>query len=257
MTTTDRWRIVSGRAVKHSLVVWPPLVLAYLVFVSVRDNAVAFDFAHAYVPAARKLLHGLSPYPPETVRALAPRTAFIYPPLTAWLAVPFAAVPLSVAEVAATCLMVAAVIATLLLLEVRDWRCYMVALLWLPTYSAIQTANLALPTIAVVAALWRYRDRPVPAGILAGTLIALKLYFWPLGLWLIATRRYRAAGAAAISAIVLTFVSWAPIGFVGLSGYPNLLRMVTQIERGDGYTIAALLNPTLSWGLGIWKNADR
>jgi alpha-1,2-mannosyltransferase len=217
----------------------------------VRNHALAFDLSHAYIQAAHEVLHGHSPYP-STAHALASRTAFVYPPLTAWLVAPLAALPLPVAEAIATVLMIAAVVGTLLLLGVRDWRCHMVALLWLPTYSAIQTANLALPTAVVVAALWRYRERSQVAGMLAGVLIALKLYFWPVGVWLLATRRYGAAAAATTTATMLVLISWVPIDFAGLRGYPHLLRTITELERGDAYTLVALLRPVSSWPLATF-----
>src|SRR5204863_62551 len=99
----------------------------------------------------------------------------------AWLAAPLAALPLGVAEGIWLALMIGCVVGTLLLLGVRDWRCHMVAFLWLPTYSALQTGNLALPLALGIAAVWRYRDRRVVAGLYARRLSPLWLV--PLALW--------------------------------------------------------------------------
>jgi hypothetical protein len=93
-----RWRFAFERAVTHSLLIWPPLALATLFFVDVRRHAVAFDFRHAYLPAAHAVLAGHSPYPPATIAAFFPRTAFIYPPLTAYLAAPFTVAPPAVPQ---------------------------------------------------------------------------------------------------------------------------------------------------------------
>jgi alpha-1,2-mannosyltransferase len=247
MTPLERWSLAARRAGTHSLAIWPPIAIAFMVYVSVQKGSLAIDFAQAYLPAAHKLLHAASPYPPLTLSALKPRTAFIYPPLTGWLVAPLAALPLHAAEAIGVVAMVTAVMGTLLLLDVRDWRCHMIAFLWVPTFSAIQTANLALPVALGAAAIWRYRDRPVLTGVLTGLLVALKLYVWPLGVWLLLTRRWRHAAVAAVTAPLLVFCSWAPIGFAGLTGYPHLLRLVTKLEAPDGYTIAALLAPVTSW----------
>jgi hypothetical protein len=250
LTTAERWLVAARRAGTHSLVGLPPIILAFLAFVSIRKGSVSLDLAHAYIPAAHKVLHGRSPYPPATLAALAPHDAFVYPPVTAWLVVPFTVLPIHVAEAVGFALGIGAVAGLLWLLGVRDWRCYMIAYLWVPTYSAIQTANVSLALAVGIAALWRYRSRPVVSGILMGLLIAIKLYVWPLGIWLLATRRYRVATSAAMTGALLVVVSWIPISFAGLRGYPHLLNLLTQVERADGYTISALLAPGIvSWGV--------
>jgi len=271
LTSAHRWRIAARRAGTHSLVIWPPITLAFLVVVTLHKGSLAFDLSQAYLPAAHKVLHGQSPYPLATASAFVHRTAFVYPPLTAWLVVPFALLSVGAAEGVGFALMVAGVIGLLLLLGVRDWRCHMIALLWLPTYTAVWTANLALPIAVGLAALWRFRDRRGVAGLFAGVLIAAKLYVWPIGIWLVATRRYRAAVGALVTAIALVVSSWAAIGFAGMRGYPHLLSVLTRSERYDGYTIAALLAPLISWrvatlvgtaaGLavlaGVWSSGRR
>jgi Glycosyltransferase family 87 len=248
-TAGDRWRLAWRRAGTHSLMIWPPLAVALLIYVSARKSSLAIDFARAYLPAAHKVIHGDSPYAPVTAKALAHGSAFVYPPLTAWLVAPFAAVPVGVAEALAVVLALASVAAALLLLGVRDWRCFMVAVLWVSTFAAIQTGNLALPLAVGVAALWRFRDRRTLPGLLVGLLIALKLYLWPLAVWLLITRRRREAAVATVTSIVLLAVSWAPIQFAGLRGYPHLVSTLTRMERGNSYSLAALLAPISSWAI--------
>jgi alpha-1,2-mannosyltransferase len=215
--------------------------------VGLRKHAMAFDFAHAYLPAARVVLDGHSPYPPATVAALAPRTAFLYPPLTAYLAAPFTTLPLFVAEFLASLLAISCVVGVLMLLGVRDWRCYMVAFLFVPTYSAIQTANVMLLLALGLALLWRYRDRRFVAAVLVGALIALKLILWPLLVWLVVTRRPRAAAGGLAAGALLVFAPWAGIGFAGLRGYAHLLGMVSRVQGRDGFSIEALLSHAVSW----------
>jgi hypothetical protein len=248
LTSRERWTIAARRAGTHSLLLWPPLTIAYMVLVSARKGSLGIDFAQAYLPAAHRVLHGLTPYPPATLHGVAGGLAFVYPPLTAWIAAPFAALPLPFAEALVTALMIVVVVATLLLLDVRDWRCHMIAFLWVPTYAAIQTANLSLPIALGLAALWRYRNRLLVSALVAGALVALKLYLWPVVLWLALTRRLRSAALASVTAVLLVAVSWATIGFAGLTTYPRLLHVLTVAEGRSEYTLQALLTPALSWG---------
>jgi hypothetical protein len=222
------------------------LILAFLVVVSARAHALSFDLTHAYVSAARAVLHGRSPYPPPTSNALLTGSAYVYTPLLAWFVIPFTVLPLPVTAVLGFVLATASIFAVLLLLGVRDWRCAMIAFLWVPTFSAIQTANLTLVLTVGVAALWRWRHRTLISGILLGGLIALKLYLWPLAVFFLGVRRHRAVVAAGVTALLLTLGSWAPIGFAGLRGYPHLLDLTARLER-QRYTLNAALAPLLSW----------
>ena len=249
LTPAERWRLAAHRAGTHSLLVWPPVAVAFLVVASVRKGSLEIDLARAYLPAAHAVVHGHSPYAPLTLAGIARGSEFVYPPTTAWLAAPLAALPLGVAEGIGLAPMIGCVVGTLLLLGVRDWRCHMVAFLWLPTYSALQTGNLALPLALGVAAVWRYRDRRVVAGLVAGVLAALKLYLWPVALWLVLTRRFRAGIVAVVTAAAVLALSWAPIAFAGLRGYPHLVTSLTRLERGNAYTVAALLAPGSSWSV--------
>jgi len=240
--TSARWQLAARRAGTHSLLIWPPLALAWVIAVSLHTHVLAFDFGHAYLPAARAILDGRSPYPPASVAALTPRTAFVYPPLTAYLAAPFTVLSNGTAEILVTALCVAGVLAIPWLLGVRDWRCYAIMFLWVPVYSAIQIANVTLLLAVGLALIWRFRERAAAVAILAGLLIALKLFVWPLLLWLLATRRSRAAVWGAVAGVTLIVLPWAAIGFAGLWQYPHLTQVLNQVEGTDTYTIAALLS---------------
>jgi hypothetical protein len=223
------------------------VAVVWVVFVGIRSNALAFDLVHSYLPAAHAVLAGRSPYPPASVGALTPRTAFVYPPLTAYLAVPLTVLPLWAVEALATAVALACIVAALLLIGVRDWRCIMVVFLWLPAYSAIQTANVTLLILVGLSLLWRLRDRAWCVAILAGFLIALKLFLWPVLVWLIVTRRLRGAAGAVVATTALIAVPWAGIGFGGTTAYPHLLSLLSRVEGREGYTIAAAVSGTMSW----------
>jgi hypothetical protein len=231
------------------LAVVPVVLLVGSAIAESHNHTLAFDFHRAYAPAIRHVLHGSSPYGPSTVAALSSQTAFVYPPLGAYLATPFAALPLHAADVLVTVLAVLSVPAILLLVGVRDWRCFGAALLWGPTLSAIHLGTTSLPMALGVALMWRWRDRPVRAGIVVGFVIALKLFLWPLIVWLVVTKRYRAAAVAAVSSVVLVLVPWIPLRGAGLLSYPHRLSILTSLEAKRGFSPAALLaHLGVGWG---------
>jgi Glycosyltransferase family 87 len=236
------------KALTHSLALWSVAAPIWVLIVAAFGHKFALDFRHTFLPAAHAVLHGTSPYSAIGSRALTEGTAFLYPPLSAYLLVPFTVLPQAAAEIMVVTLIAATVPATLLLLGVRDWRCHAVAFLWWPAIIAIQTANLTLPMLLGLALAWRYRNRTlISAGALA-VVVALKLFFWPLLLWPLASRRYRAAFFATVTSAGLVLLPWAGIGFVGLRAYWHLLAHVSRTEGPRSYSVAALLHAVLpSW----------
>jgi alpha-1,2-mannosyltransferase len=207
--------------------------------------AVPFDFT-IFVSAADDVRHGESPYAdPEDVSEDTP-APYVYPPLLAIVLVPATALPddlggSSPAGVLVSLLLVACVVGTLLVLGVRDWRCYPVALLYPPTLENVEYGALG-PVLALLVALaWRYRDRAVATSAAIGGAIVLKLFVWPLVVWLAATRRWAAAFGAVAVAVVLALGSWAAIGFQGLADYPELLRRLSDFEAENSYSAFAIL----------------
>jgi len=68
----------------------------------------------------------------------------------------------------------------------------------------------------------------------------LKLFLWPLGIWLLATRRWRAFVSCAALGLVLLLGGWAVIDFAGLRSYPTLLHDLQQVEVPVSYSAVAL-----------------
>ena len=56
--------------------------------------------------------------------------------------------------------------------------------------------NLTILLVLLVALAWRYRDEARLAGLALGVAVAAKLFVWPLVVWLLLTRRFRAAAWA-------------------------------------------------------------
>ena len=173
------------------LVALPLVVLSSVIAVAASEAILAYDAQTGYLPFARGLLHGVSPYPAANL-----------PPLGFVLFIPFTAFPRP--EILLTVLAVAAVPAVLWALDVRDWRCYGAAFLWAPVLSAIQTVNLTLLLVLAAALSWRWRENTRRCGWATGLGIATKLISTPLLVWLAATRRARAAVASAVVAVGVT-----------------------------------------------------
>ena len=247
MSTAERWRVAARRAGTHSLIFLPLVVVGWAIGVGWRANALAWDFTHAYLPAAHAVVHGQSPYALEAIQT---EMTFVYPPIAAYLVAPFLILPLSAAQMAASLLSVAGIAGSLWLLRVRDWRCYAAALLWVSSYAVIHGANLTTLLVLGAAAVWRWRDRPVVTGMLTGLIVAAKLLAWPLLLFLLVTRRRLAAATALVAFGAFLLLPWAAIGFQGLGEYPHLLRLLADAERGDAYTLGALLAPLFGWPAG-------
>jgi hypothetical protein len=240
------------KALTHGLAFWSIVGAAWLVVANALNHEFAFDVHYAFLPAAHAVVHGASPYGGVTSHAVREGYAYLYPPLVAYLLTPFTLMPPLVAEILGTVLVAASVPAALWLLGVRDWRCYAITFLWMPVIAGIQSANVTLPMVLGLALIWRFRDRTAVAAIATGFVIALKLFFWPLLVWLVATRRYRTAALGAVASVLFVFVPWAGIGFAGLRGYSHLLATVAHREGPQSYSLAALAHFAIpSWPAAI------
>ena len=234
----------------HADTLWPNALR------SLGGLGVPYDF-RVFLAAAEAVRHGESPYvDADTIRTAVP-APYVYPPLLAVLVLPFTVLPHEVAGSSTpgmvfSLLLIACLVTALLALDVRDWRCYPVALLYPPFLENVELGAIGPILVLLVALGWRYRERAVAAGIAAGGAIVLKVFLWPLVLWLLATRRWLAAGVAALTAGGLAVVSWAAIGFAGLSDYPALVRKLSDLEAKSSYSAFA----DLRW-LGLSESASQ
>lgn len=238
LVSADAEASPTRRALTHSLILLPPVFVAWLVWIAIEGDAVAIDFTRAYLPAAHNLVHGLSPYLAR---------GFVYPPPTGWLAAPLLLLPTLAAGLVAMAGALAAIVATLWLMGVRDWRCFAISILWLPCYSVVQTGNVVILLALLCAVAWRWRDRALVSGTAVGLAIALKLIAAPLLLFFALTGRRPTAALGAISAVAVTVLSWAPIGFAGVFSYPHLLAELDANERVAGYALRTLFGRAMGW----------
>lgn len=223
----------------HALfVVLPVLVTIWLLHTVLAGGILAVDFAREYWVAGSRLLDGGDVYR-WSAQQIASGVSFPYPPLTAVACVPFALLAHGLGDALFTALCMLAALGSLRVLEVRDWRLYGLVTLWSPVVAGWQTANLTLILVLGIALIWRHRDRPVLAGVLSALIISLKPFVWPIGLWLLCTRRYRAAGWALASGLLLNAAAWALVGGDALERYLRLSSTVTRALARDGYGAVA------------------
>ena len=165
---------------------------------------------------------------------------FAYPAPAALALAPLGLLPYTVAGAIFLAVAIACVPASLYLLGVRDWRCYGAAFLTAATLSVIIAGALSSILMLGVALAWRFRERwKVVAGVVVAVVLA-KIFLWPLLAWLVATRRFRAAVAAAGASVCVALAGWAVTGFASLVHYPSVLARMASLEQGEGYSSIAL-----------------
>ena len=207
--------------------------------------SIGFDFRGTLWEPARALLDGNPVYPEPTEDAVSVGNPAVYPPVFILAALPLALLPVTVASWLWLVMLGACVFSALWIVGVRDWRCHVLALTSLVVVHGLWFGNLTLLLVPLVALAWRYRGRHRIAGLSVGVAIAAKLFVAPLLVWLLLTRRFRAAAWAAASATALVFGSWLAIGFEGLADYPALLRVLQDV-----YAVRSLSVATVAGALG-------
>lgn len=216
------------------------LFLTFMVVRVLRGQAPAFDFRFAYTAAGHRVLDGETPYL-WTAAQFHAELGFVYPALSALLFAPLSLLPKGFGAVLVTMVCVGLVPATLWVLRVRDWRAYGVALMWMPFYSGWMTANESLFLMFGVACAWRCREHPLVCGLLVAAMISLKPLVWPLALWLLVTRRWRASAWMLVSGLVLNLAAWSVIGFDQFGAFIRAAATDTDDAWRTGFGVPALL----------------
>ena len=221
---------------------------------------VGFDFRGTLWEPAQAMFDGIPMYPEPTRAAVEIGNPAVYPPFAVLLTAPLALLSASAASWAWFAALAAAVLASMWIVGVRDWRCLVLALTSPVVLQGLYWGNLSLALLLPLALAWRYRARATIAGIAVGSAVAAKLIAWPLVVWLLVTRRYRAAAWAAGSAVVLVVGSWAVVGFDGMLDYPALLRETQDVyaTRSDsiagvagGFGASVTVAVVCSWVVGL------
>ncbi len=196
-----------------------------------------------FIVAGGKVLAGESPYLDASALGdnVDANLGYVYPPLLAIAISPLSLLPSGpAAAMVWSVVLIACVVGALWLLGVRDWRCYLVAVLWPFNRVALDWGRIDPLLVLFVAAAWRFRDRPWSAAASTGAAVATKLFLWPVAFWLLVTGRRRAAALSVVMTFGLILVPWAAIGFADLRQYPALLRKVSSQEHYDTFSVTAL-----------------
>lgn len=227
-------------ALDDALRIGAPLITVALVALYLLRHELAVDFQDQYWVVGHRLLTGGTPYDWTRAQIASGVGAFPYPALTAVAFVPFGPLPRGLAAAMWVALSLLAVAGTLRILRVRDWRLYPMVFLWWPVIIGWQSGNLTLVLLFGLALLWRHRDTPAAAGLIAALVISLKPFLWPVGLWLLATRRYAAAGWAILAGILVNLVAWSIVGFDQIPHYLHLDSAVTTALYRYGYGVISM-----------------
>lgn len=205
------------------------------VYEIVDNDLVGSDFRNTIWLPAHTLVTGGSPYGPgELAGSVYPPSAFVPVLWLGWLSFPAAAALWTTVSLSAAFM-------TLWVLEVRDWRCYLVWMLNAVTLSTALTGNATTAVVLLVAVMWRYKNEAPKAAGALGAAIAIKLFVAPLAVWLAFTRRYRAAVYTVLGSVLMIAAAWTAIGFDGLAGYLGLLNRNNQRFSEDGPFLQGLL----------------
>ena len=240
-TSGDRVRRLTRFAGGWLLVVAAVVLTAMLLWRTAEGHGLTqlTDF-RIFRAAGDAVLRGATPYPHPTVDAMRGQSVFVYPAPAAALFTALAAAPFTVSWVIWLAGMCGAMLLALRLAGVRDPRvlaCWFLA----PAMAQTFVIGSLAPLLALCAVLvWRYRDRVWVVASALSLAICLKLLLLPLVLWLVVTRRLRAAAATVALTGAACLAGWALIGFDGLADYPRLLSSLSTIEQSIGFSTTAL-----------------
>jgi hypothetical protein len=237
-----------------------------------RDGSViywGFDTLQ-YWQGGKDVVNGVSPYPSAEVLATAGDHLdaggilevfrFSYPAAAAVAFAPLGLLGFDAAALIWGAMLIVSLFAAVWILGVRDWRVMGVVIGSAPVIGAVRIGTLTPVLILLLALAWRWRDRRWLVGLFLAAAISLKLFLWPLVVWLAATRRWAAALTATGLAAAILFIAWAAIGFDGLTDYPQLLRELADVVQDRGFSLVALgveaglpegLAEVLPWLVGL------
>ena len=155
-----------------------PVAFALLSIVVGYANSwpIGFDFRGTLWEPARALLDGASIYPAPTLDNVVLGNPAVYPPLFIIASVPLALLPVTVAAWLWFCVLGVGVFASLWIVGLRDWRCFVLALTSPVVVHGLFFGNLTVLLLLPVAVAWRYRDRARVAGLAVGVAVPAKLF---------------------------------------------------------------------------------
>jgi hypothetical protein len=225
------------------------VVIGY--FVAAVQMEYAFDFRQ-FFQGGVDVLDGRSPYPdPQSLSAL-PNDGrdldaheiqdvflFPYPAIAAIAITPLAALPFGLAAGLLTLGLIASLAGGLWLLGIRDWRCHAIAFSSILVLGAITLGTLTPLLFLLLAVAWRERDRARYVAPALAVAIALKLFLLPVVVWLVATRRFKAALVTVSLTAAALVGGWAAIGWDGFRDYPRFVDALSTAVHAKSLSVTA------------------
>jgi alpha-1,2-mannosyltransferase len=230
-----------ARAMRALLPVGAVLALIALVYLP-RIPHLDLD---VFLRAGASLLDHKAVYPASGTPAVYSGSAFVYPVAAAWPFVPLSLLPHWLAVGVWEALSLAAIIVACWVGSDRPAPTAVCVLLCSFTIIGLQVGALSPLLFAGLVFAWRLRDQPLAFGLVAGPLIAVKLFLLPILIWPLLTRRWRAAACAAAVSLGLLAVGFA----AGPIGPREYLRLLTDLAAHESERGLGLISGIQAFGL--------
>jgi Glycosyltransferase family 87 len=222
-----------------------PVVVVVAVLGSTFGRTFVYDFHGVLYDGGRAVLKGINPYPVHFLDRLASlgraeraaATVFavpVYPAPALVVASPFSLLSVHAAGVLFTVISIAAFILGLRLLGVRDWRCYGLPFLTWPLLHSLRLGQVNGLLVLGCGVVWYWRRSLLAPAAGLACMVAVNLFLWPLGFFMLITRRFKVAAISVALFVALLLSGWAVIGFAGLGSYPKLLSDLSSTETSAG-----------------------
>ena len=196
------------------------------------------DFYAGIWQPNHQVLEGKSPYQDPSLKLDPPS---VYPPSGFLPYLPLSWFAPHTAVVLFQLLLIAAAAGTLVALRIRGPEQWVLWLACPLVVLPLLEGNITTTVVLAIALMWRWRDHAVLAASALTAAIAIKLFAAPLLIWLLITRRYRAAAITAAATPVVILGSWSLIKFHGISDYPAVLKLASNAFGADGPFLQGLV----------------
>jgi hypothetical protein len=234
----DRMWLAFKRVSPYAFFGLIPAIAAVIFIAALVHVGIGPDFRYELYPEAKLVLHGADPFP-AVGADLSRGTNRIFPIPAALLVGPLTALPVGAAAWLFGLILFLLLALTVWVAGIRDWRIYGLLLVWPACLAAIQSGNVTIVLGLLVAVAWRYRDRGLVAGLAVGAAVALKIFLWPLLVWLVAIRAYRAAALGTALGIAGGFLAVLP--FTSLSHFVRVEERLSRTFAPNSYNLVGLL----------------
>ncbi|HEX7490491.1 MAG TPA: glycosyltransferase family 87 protein [Candidatus Limnocylindrales bacterium] len=218
------------------------LILMVGLVLSSAGNTLGYDYS-CYQGAARHLLDGKAIYDnPFSISVGTCPGTYTYPPAFAVALVPWLALGGAAAGLWCVAMAICFIAGVALLPVRRDirWLVVIIAAFDWPLLYAIKLGQVEPLLFLGFAAAWRWMDRPWVVGVVTALGALIKVQPGLLGVWALATRRYRAVTVAVGVAAGLAAAATIFTGMAAWGTYVDLLRgLGGTLSKGHNFAPGA------------------